>query len=214
MKLIMKRVRLNLAILAIISLAAPAWAQSPTAPFLPEVSKRCTVCHSAELQGLQPAPRLAGQRPQYLFNQLVDLRLHKRNDPNATLFMWPVVSVLSPEQAHILAHYFSTIPPRAAEDGDHELVAIGRAIYQEGIPADNVVACAVCHGPNAQGVGQIPRLGGLAYPYLERRLKQYGEGYNAAIGPPMPHIASNLSHEQIKALASYLSFIKYNTANE
>lgn len=214
MKLIMTRIRLNIAILAIMSFAVPSWAADagrrlvwPT-EIEPPGLKRCTVCHSASLQGLQPAPRLAGQTYQYLWNQLVDLQVHRRNDPNATLFMWPVVSTLPPETARDLARYFSTIPPEAANDGDTELVASGRTIYQEGIPDANVVACVACHGPNAEGVGEIPRLGGLAYPYLERRLRQWGQGYNRATRPPMPHIASELSPNQITALASYLSFVK------
>ena len=202
MKPIMKLVSLSIAILAIISFAVPAWAIDVETP------KRCTICHSASFQGLQPAPRLAGQRYQYLFNQLLDLGLHRRDDPNAKLFMWPVVSTLNPQTAHELALYLSTIPPRAADDGDWDLVASGKTIYQEGIPASKIVACVACHGPNAEGVGEIPRLGGLAYPYLVRRLKQWGHLYNYATKPPMPHIASNLSPNEIKALASYLSFVK------
>jgi cytochrome c553 len=58
------------------------------------------------------------------------------------------------------------------------------------------------------GVGQIPRLGGLAYIYLKRRLEQWGQGYHAAAGPPMLDISSRLSAQQIKAIASYLSFIQ------
>ena len=204
MKLIIKLIGLNIAILAIVSFAAKSWAVDVESP------KRCTTCHSASFQGLQPAPRLAGQRYQYLFNQLSDLRLHRRDDPNAKLFMWPVVSTLSPQTARELALYLSTIPPRAADDGDWDLVASGKTIYQEGMPDAKVVACVACHGPNAEGVGEVPRLGGLAYPYLVRRLKQWGQqgGYNEATKPPMPHIASNLSPKQIEALASYLSFVK------
>jgi cytochrome c553 len=48
----------------------------------------------------------------------------------------------------------------------------------------------------------------LAYTYLKRRLEQWGEGFHAAAGPPMPGIASKLSQNQIEALASYLSFVK------
>jgi cytochrome c553 len=88
------------------------------------------------------------------------------------------------------------------------LVALGRTIYQEGMPDANIVACVVCHGPNAEGVREIPRLGGLDYSYLKRRLEQWTEGYHAAAGPPMISIASKLSDDQIEALASYLSFVK------
>jgi cytochrome c553 len=76
------------------------------------------------------------------------------------------------------------------------------------MPDANIVACVVCHGPDAEGVREIPRLGGLAYTYLKRRLEQWGEGYHAAAGPPMPDIAGKLTPSQIEALASYLSFVR------
>jgi hypothetical protein len=53
-------------------------------------------------------------------------------------------------------------------------------------------------------------LGGLAYSYLKRRLEQWGEGFHAA-AEPMPNIANKLSPNEIEALASYLSFIEYDT---
>jgi cytochrome c553 len=122
--------------------------------------------------------------------------------------MWDAAANLNAGTARDLAKYFSTLPPKAAGDGDTVLVAAGRTIYQEGMPDANIVACVVCHGPNAEGVGQIPRLGGLAYSYLKRTLEQWGQGYHAASGPPMPDIASKLSPNQIDALASYLSFVR------
>jgi cytochrome c553 len=170
--------------------------------------KNCTWCHGTSAQGYTPAPRLAGQRSQYLENQLAGFRTHARDNPLSQQYMWDAAANLSAQSARDLATYFSTLPPRAAGDGDVELVATGRAIYQVGMPDANIVACVVCHGPNAEGVGQIPRLGGLAYSYLKRTLEQWGQGYHTASGPPMPDIASKLSLNQIEALASYLSFVK------
>jgi cytochrome c553 len=170
--------------------------------------KNCTWCHGTSAQGYTPAPRLAGQRSQYLENQLAGFRTHARDNPLSQQYMWDAVANLSAQTARDLATYFSRLPPKAAGDGDMELVATGRAIYQVGMPDANIVACVVCHGPNAEGVGQIPRLGGLAYSYLKRTLDQWGQGYHTASGPPMPDIASKLSANQIEALASYLSFVK------
>jgi cytochrome c553 len=170
--------------------------------------KNCTWCHGTSAQGYTPAPRLAGQRSQYLENQLAGFRTHARDNPLSQQYMWGATANLSAQTARDLATYFSTLPPKAAGDGDMELVATGRAIYQVGMPDANIVACVVCHGPNAEGVGQIPRLGGLAYSYLKRTLEQWGQGYHTASGPPMPGIASKLSSNQIEALASYLSFVK------
>ena len=181
--------------------AMPGHAESPAI-------RNCTWCHGTSAQGYTSAPRLAGQRSQYLENQLAGFRTHARDNPLSQQYMWDAAANLSAQAARDLATYFSTLPPKAAGDGDIELVATGRTIYQVGMPDANIVACVACHGPNAEGVGQIPRLGGLAYSYLKRTLEEWGQGYHVASGPPMPDIASKLSPNQIDALASYLSFVK------
>ena len=121
--------------------------------------------------------------------------------------MWGAVAALGPHAARDLAIYFATISPKPANDGDWNLAARGRTIYLDGIPEANVVSCYACHGPNAEGVRDIPRLGGLAYFYLKGRLEQWNQGYHS--GPsPMPMVASHLGRDEIEALASYLSFVK------
>jgi cytochrome c553 len=196
--------RSRIAVLAIGCFVVSAMAGHAESPAV----KNCTWCHGTSAQGYTPAPRLAGQRSQYLENQLAGFRTHARDNPLSQQYMWGAVENLSARSARDLAAYFSTLPPKAAGDGDMGLVATGRAIYQVGMPDANIVACVVCHGPNAEGVGQIPRLGGLAYSYLKRTLEQWGQGYHTASGFPMPDIASKLSANQIEALASYLSFVK------
>jgi cytochrome c553 len=170
--------------------------------------RNCTWCHGPSAKGYTPAPELAGQRSKYIENQLASFSTHTRDNPLSKLYMWGAASNLNPQTVHALATYFSTLPPRAANDGDRELIATGRTIYQVGIADANIAACVACHGPSAQGVGDIPRLGGLAYVYLRRRLQQWGEGYHATAKHPMPRIAAKLSIEQIEALASYLSFVR------
>jgi cytochrome c553 len=141
-------------------------------------------------------------------NQLLSFRRHTRDNPFSQQYMWGAVENLAPWTAHDLASYFSTIPPQSANDGNPELAPLGRAIYEGGNPDADIVACAACHGPNAEGVREIPRLGGLSYAYLKRRLEQWGEGYHASAEPPMPRIASKLAPDEIEALASYLSFVR------
>jgi len=87
--------------------------------------------------------------------------------------------------------------PKPANDGDRALAAKGRTIYLEGIPEANIVSCYACHGPNAEGVRDIPRLGGLAYFYLKGRLEQWNEGYHSAPSP-MPMVASHLGPAEIE----------------
>ena len=170
--------------------------------------RNCTWCHGGSANGYSPAPALAGQRPQYVEKQLANFRTHTRDNTFARQYMWGAARNLDAPSVRNLATYFASLPPRAASDGVPNLVALGRTIYQEGMPDANIVACLVCHGPNAEGVRDIPRLGGLDYSYLKRRLEQWNEGYHAAAGPPMISISSKLSSDQMEALASYLSFVR------
>jgi cytochrome c553 len=197
----MKRIALRMAILAIIASTIPAWAgEAPSV-------RNCTWCHGPSGQGYMVAPRLAGQRPQYIENEISSLRAHARDNPFSRQYMWGAVAALGPQEARDLAIYFASLRPKAANDGDQKLVARGRTIYLDGIPEANIVSCYACHGPNAEGVRNIPRLGGLAYFYLKSRLQQWGQGYHASAGP-MPMVARHLGPDEIEALASYLSFAK------
>jgi cytochrome c553 len=200
----MKLLRLNTAVLSIVFSAVCSLAGHAES----HAVRNCTWCHGTSAQGYLPAPRLAGQRLQYLENQLVGFRKHTRDNPFSKQYMWFATENLGSQSAHDLAIYFSRLSPKPAEDGNPQLAAMGRKIYQDGVPDSNIVACIACHGPRAEGVREIPRLGGLAFSYLQRRLEQWGEGYNKTARHPMPHVASQLSAKQIAALASYLSFIK------
>jgi cytochrome c553 len=139
-------------------------------------------------------------------HQLQSFASHKRDDFLATKYMWSAVAHLDPGTEHDLAAYFSALPPEAAKDGDSELVAEGRVIFENGVPDENVVACQACHGPEAQGVREIPRLGGLSFNYVKHRLEQWSQGFDASAAP-MPKVAKSLSPNQIAALASFLSFV-------
>lgn len=200
----MKCTRLNVAILAIVSLAV--WPITGRAENL--AVRNCTWCHGASAQGYLPAPRLAGQRIAYIETQLASFREHSRDAPFSKLYMWGAAASLSRQNVRALAAYFSSLHPQSADDGEKALVASGRTIYQLGLPDSNIVACVACHGPNAEGIGEIPRLGGLSYSYLKRRLEQWRQGYHGAVSLPMPDIASRLSPDQMAAVASYLSFLK------
>ena len=190
---------LTVAILTMILTAGPL----PAGDGAPAGIRNCTWCHGTSGHGYANAPELAGQRHQYIENQLLDFHNHVRDNPFSQQYMWGAAANLNAQTARDLAVYFSLLPPKPANDGVGELAAIGREIYLEGIPEINIVPCAACHG-----LRDIPRLGGLSYAYLKRRLEQWGQGYHAAAPPPMPRIASKLPPDQIEALASYLSFVR------
>jgi len=115
---------------------------------------------------------------------------------------------LDPDAVRNLADYFASLPPRSAHDGRRALVQRGEAIFLQGIPEANVAACLACHGPAGQGVRDIPRLGGMSYFYLKRRLEEWGQGYHSTVGSPMPLVAGSLGADEIEALASYFSYVR------
>jgi cytochrome c553 len=199
----MKRVALKMALLALVGSIAPVIAGEQAA-----VVRNCTWCHGTGAQGYTVAPRLAGQRPLYVEGQIRSFRGHVRDNPFSKQYMWGATAALGQQAARDLANYFATIPPKPANDGNWSLVATGRAIYMEGIPEANIASCYACHGPNAEGVRDIPRLGGLAYFYLKARLEQWGQGYHSDLSSPMPIVARQLGPQEIEALVSYLSFVK------
>jgi cytochrome c553 len=201
----MKIVKSKIAVLAIAGLVAIAAAASHTQA---ASVRNCTWCHGVSAQGYGPAPRLAGQHHQYIVSQLHAFSGHTRDNPFSKQYMWGAAVNLGPSAARDLANYFAELPPEAASDGNRSLAATGEAIYERGNPAANIVSCAVCHGPHGEGIRQIPRLAGLSYYYLKRRLNQWQEGYHQAAAAPMPQVARELPPDVIEALASYLSFVK------
>lgn len=201
----MKRIGLKLAILAMV---ASTVATVPALAGESAAVRNCTWCHGAEAQGYTVAPRLAGQQPQYIMSQIQSFHEHTRDNPFSRQYMWSAVAALNPAAARDLANYLASIPPKPANDGDSALASKGKRIFMEGIPEANIVSCYACHGPNGEGVRDIPRLGGLAYFYVKARLEQWGQGYHSTAGSPMPLVASHLGLDEIEALASYLSFVK------
>ena len=157
--------------------------------------------------GYYPIPRLAGQQPEYIKNQLEAFLEHRRTNN----IMFNVAHVLSPAMLDGLTESFHNLNPkplttRAPED----LITAGKKIYEEGLSNSDVPPCASCHGPEAKGEGQFPRLAGQLSDYIADKLTNWGKerGQNPANPDPsaiMAPIAHNLNQQQVKAVAAYLN---------
>lgn len=173
--------------------------------------KYCEVCHGPSAQGFvgyYPIPRLAGQQPEYLKNQIKAFVDRARVNP----VMFNVAHVLSPAMETALATSFHELNPKPIADGPKDMVGVGKKIFEEGIPTADVPACASCHGPEAKGSGEFPRLAGQPFPYVVRELTDWSKlrGQNPAqpdTSAIMQPIAHNLNEAQIKAVAAYLSYL-------
>jgi cytochrome c553 len=169
----------------------------------------CKTCHGVYGQGYHgafPIPRLAGQQPEYIQNQLGAFQERRRENK----FMFTVTHVLSPEMVKALAARFKDLDPKAVGDAPRELAAIGKKIYDEGIPAANVPPCANCHGPDAKGNGPFPRLAGQLPDYTLNKLLNWSNERGQDPAHPdtsalMEPIAHNLNESQIRAVAAYVS---------
>jgi len=163
----------------------------------------CSACHGPEGKSVFPVfPRLAGQQSAYIILQLDAFRSHTRGDPNAQAYMWGMSSQLSDETIKGLADYYSAQKPSPGVAGDPALTAEGQKIYTQGIPAQNVPACASCHGAAAEGAAAFPRLAGQHSDYLVAQLEGFQSGTRAN-APIMTNVVRTMKPEQIKAVAIY-----------
>jgi len=172
----------------------------------------CEVCHGVAAQGFHgyyPIPRLAGQQTEYLENQLQAFVERRRT----STIMFNVGHVLSPAMIAALAADFHDLNPKPLGGAPKDLVAGGKKIFEEGIPATDVPACASCHGPDAKGNGAFPRLAGQLFDYITNKLTNWDKerGQNPAkpdTSALMQPIAHKLKDAQIKAVAAYLSYLE------
>src|SRR5262249_12581310 len=74
--------------------------------------------------------------------------------------MFNVAHSLRPAMVNALTAHFASLHPPPIGGAPRQLVATGRKIFEDGMPEVNIAACAACHGPEATGSGQIPRLAG------------------------------------------------------
>ncbi len=130
----------------------------------------CENCHGVAARGYHgfyPIPRLAGQQPEYIKNQLQAFIEHRRTNN----IMFNVAHVLSPPLLDALTDSFWKLNPKPlASPAAEGVIAAGRKIYEEGIEKSDVPPCAGCHGPEAAGNGQFPRLAGQLSDYIFNKL--------------------------------------------
>ncbi len=169
----------------------------------------CKTCHGVSGQGFLgafPMPRLAGQQPEYLENQLRAFIERRRTNP----VMFNVAHVLSPPMVTALAAHFKDLNPKPLGGGPKELAAEGKKIYETGVPDSDILACSSCHGPLAKGDGAVPRLAGQLDDYLVKKLTNWSTERGQDKAKPdtsaiMEPIAPELTEQRIDAVAAYLS---------
>src|ERR1700730_2013069 len=164
----------------------------------------CAACHGEEGRSGTPVfPRLAGQMPLYTITQLRDFRVQTRAETDWQAYMWGISALLDDETIAGLAAYYAEPKPAPRKAGIGKLVDAGRKIYEHGIPARGVRACASCHGQNAEGASVFPRLAGQHADYVVRQLKVFRTPLRPH-GVIMADESRYLTDDELRDVAQYV----------
>ncbi|HEX7004547.1 MAG TPA: c-type cytochrome [Trueperaceae bacterium] len=177
------------------------------------VGEVCSGCHGVDGISTTPAfPRIGGQIQEYLAIQAWLFKEGIRPSP----VMGPVATALSDQEIADAAAYLATVSttgePFAAQD--QAPVERGATLFHMGNVEAGLVACAVCHGRNGEGVEAtgIPQIAGQSPSYLVSMLNtfamvpDFGDAYPNA----MHIVASTLSEEDMNAVAAFLGSQPWN----
>jgi cytochrome c553 len=183
---------------------APADAQQTAAKIAVQT---CSTCHGTNGHSVSPTfPNLAAQTAPYIEVQLKAFKDQSRADPDAQAYMWGMASQLSDSMISSLAAYFSAQPAAApSKTGDAALIAKGKRLFEEGVPARQIPPCASCHGARAEGQAIFPRLAGQHAPYLLKQLLVIQNVLRTA--PVMHGVIKDLTRDQMQSVVAYLESI-------
>jgi cytochrome c553 len=163
----------------------------------------CDSCHGKD-SGVSPLsyPKLSGQNENYFIRQMLAFHTKKRENP----LMQNIASNLTEQDFRDLAAYYAKQPP-AIGSADRSSIARGQQLYRAGDKEQHLPACMACHNPAGEGnnLAGIPMLAGQYATYTQTQLLAYrAKTRNTGESYIMQTIASHLTDEDIKVLASYI----------
>ena len=163
----------------------------------------CSTCHGPRGISRSPEfPILAAQKQGYLEAQIDAFKKKTRSEKDAHDFMWGIAGNLPDPIVVGIATYYATQPPAPGRVEDPALATKGKELFDKGLPDRGVPACASCHGANAEGVAEFPRLAGQHARYVVKQLNYIQSLVRAA--PVMHGIVKDLTPAEIQALALYV----------
>lgn len=163
----------------------------------------CSTCHGPRGVSTSPEfPILAAQRKGYLEAQIDAFRKRTRAEKDAHDFMWGIAGNLDEAIIGSISDYYASQPPAPGRGDDPILIAKGKELFDKGVPERGIPACMACHGGDATGAANFPRLAGQHSKYVIKQLNYIQSLVRAA--PVMHGIVKDLSAAEIEALAAYV----------
>lgn len=162
----------------------------------------CASCHGVDGNIVDVLyPKIGGQQQNYMVSELKAYRDGIRNTPDASYM--GVMRSFSDEEIQAIAQYFSAQKPLATPlEVDPAVLALGKNLYENGVPSRSVDACIDCHGAKAEGRSKTPRLAGQSSDYFIKQMAWYKSGERT--GRQMPDLNLDFTQDEIEALALYL----------
>lgn len=164
----------------------------------------CSSCHGRDGNSKQAdIPNLASQQPAYLLEQLQLFASGQRKN----FVMQSLAANFNNEDKVNLAIYYSSMPVQPVEF-DAALAARGKRTYD--------TVCFMCHGTNGKGEAGFARIAGQKPDYVMKTLSRYRANAQGKsdpeevkrTNPRMEQVTQNLSDEDIRALANYVTSLR------
>jgi cytochrome c553 len=173
------------------------------------VTQVCATCHGKNGNSTDPSvPSLAGQGSIYLRSQLAAFQAQRRVGVMSAIAM-----NLNDTDVREAARYFSQqiLQAHPVRGADSNALRRGHAIYDVGIAATNVPACASCHALDGAGLpAEFPRLAGQHSRYIAAQLRAFRSDSRLSTNTMMQSVAAKLSDDEIVAVADYVAGLQTN----
>jgi cytochrome c553 len=109
-----------------------------------------------------------------------------------------------------ISAYFAAQRKMSGKPGKSPALALGRSIYENGLPKRGLEPCADCHGVTGKGNAvqnpTFPMIGGQHKQYILNQLSEFR--YNKRTTDPtgiMSNVGRILSAQELDAVAEYVS---------
>jgi cytochrome c553 len=189
-------------VLAISTWGTQAWAQADEARAKKLAGGSCFLCHGGKGESTSEIfPRLAGQNAEYIAKQLEAFKSGARK----STAMADMASKLTPDEMLALGKYYQKMELPREEPKEPQLAGMGHYIFHNGNKFSGVPACVACHGQNAEGAANLPRLGRQFASYLEHQLKMFNKRDRTNDNAVMHVVAEKMTELEMHAVAEYLS---------
>ncbi len=175
------------------ALAVPAQAQD----LFSDMKESCAACHGAD--AADDVPALGGIDAYYALLQLVAFRSNQRHNEvmNAT------VADFSDDDLRAAADWVASLPrpDPPADAADPATIEAGAALAEEH-------RCNTCHGADYLGGHQMPPLRNQREGYILKSLQDYKASRRVGDRAAMVEVATPLTDEEMRTLASYLATLR------